>query len=136
MRPSTYTISYTLASAFCGTLSFLILIFTWHCVSGVNIKLLAIAFPVYLLCWGLAGFIGWCVSKNFKWLAMITYSIVNILIILPVVVSAGITDSSINAWIILYIIGILVISLPSFLLLKLVEKRLKSKEMARDINRQ
>lgn len=120
MKIDNNSIKYTGLSILAGLFSLAIITLFWSLIAGVGMKVLALASVSYIIWWGCAGFVGWLVVKDSKRLASVTYFMASLFFLITAFLYGLFSDPSIKAWVILYFIGFLICSIPSFLLLKIL----------------
>lgn len=107
-------------SLLCGELTFCIAAGIWFALSQVNwFSEWIFQLPV-LLCWGLGAFFSWLTSKSANNIIFRTYIWTNCVYLALTIYNVSNGDASINGWYILFCIGCAIVSLPAFVLMKII----------------
>ena len=108
---------YSMLTTLCGLISSLFFGLAWYAISGIFHIAFFITILPFSCCWCIAGIIACYVFKTRTSLGIATYIFAIILFGLICIIIMTILDSSVKAWLILVIIGFVICSLPSYILL-------------------
>ena len=109
--------TFSMMTSLCGVVSFIVFGTVWYVLSGVFNPVFVMAALPFIACWCMAGIIAWLVMKTPSKLGIATYILASILFGFMCVVFMTTMDSSVRAWLFIAVIGFLICSLPSYLLL-------------------
>lgn len=108
----------------CGELTFCIAAGVWLGISQVNWFTTWIIQLTIILCWALGAIFSWFTSKNTKNVPFKTYIWSNCVYLAITIYNVCNGEPSINGWYVLFCLGFVIVSLPGFVLMTIINAKI------------